>query len=137
MSEVKTYRDLEAWQMAMDLTVEVYRLTRRLPAQEKYGLASQAQRAAASVPANIAEGHGRKTTGDFLQALSISRGSLAELKTQLELMVRLDYLKKDQIQQAWRIAETTGKLINGLIRALEPRKRRPRTPNPQPPPPNP
>ena len=137
MSKVETYRDLEAWQHGMDLSVEVYRLTRRLPAEEKFGLTSQARRAATSVPANIAEGHGRMTTGDFLQALSISRGSLAELKTHLELTVRLEYLSKAQIRKAWTLAETTGKLINGLIRALEPRRkrrpRRPPTPNPKPP----
>ena len=123
MNQVKSYRDLEAWQTAMDLTVEVYSLTRMLPDDEKFGLSSQARRAAASIPANIAEGQGRRTTGELLQFLSISRGSLTELKTHLELTVRLEYLTKDQIHQAWTTAETTGKLINGLIRALEPRKR--------------
>ncbi len=126
MAEVKSHRALEAWQSGMDLTVEVYRLTRKLPAEERFGLTGQARRAAASVPANIAEGHGRWTTGEFLQFLSISRGSLAELETHLELTVRLEYLKRNQIRNAWKQAETTGKLINGLIRALQRRKRQAR-----------
>ena len=133
MSTIKSYRDLEAWQRGMELAVEVYPLTRRMPAEERFGLTSQVRRAATSVPANIAEGHGRATTGDFLQSLSVSRGSLAEVKTWLELSVRLKYHNRDEIQNAWTLAETTGKLVNGLIRAVRPRKSRRR---PQPPTPN-
>jgi four helix bundle protein len=120
----------------MDLTVEVYRLTRGLPPEERFGLTAQGRRAATSIPANIAEGHGRRTTGDFLQSLSIARGSLAELQTHLELMVRLDFLDRNGIGTAWQLTVKTGMLINGLVRALEAKRRlvtrRSRTPNPEP-----
>lgn len=76
----------------MDIAEEVYRLTREFPKQELYGLASQIQRAAVSIPANIAEGHGRGTTREYLRFLSISRGSLAELETELMLAKRLGYV---------------------------------------------
>ena len=80
---IKSYRDLEVWKKAMDLVVESYRITTMLPKSETYGLASQIQRAAASVPANIAEGHGREHLGDYLHRLSIANGSLLELETHI------------------------------------------------------
>lgn len=123
MGRIESYRDLDAWRKAMDLTVAVYRLSRKLPAEERFGLVSQIRRAATSVPANIAEGHGRRTTGEFLQALSVSRGSLSELKTHLELIVRLDYLDRSGLKESWSLSENAGRLLNGLIRALEARKR--------------
>ena len=136
MGEIRTHRDLEAWKVGMDLTVEVYRLTRALPSEERFGLTAQARRAATSIPANIAEGHGRKTTGDFLQSLSIARGSLAELQTHLELMVRLDFVDRAAIKTGWHMTVQTRMLINGLVRALEPRRQttrgRSRTPHPSP-----
>ena len=136
MAEIRTHRDLEAWQAGMDLAVEVYRLTRGLTAEERFGLTAQARRAATSIPANIAEGHGRRTTGDFLQSLSIARGSLAELQTHLELTVRLEFLDRKAISPAWQMTVRTVLLINGLVRALESKRRlterRSRTPNPEP-----
>ena len=80
---VRSYRDLEVWQRATDLVVECYRLTNLLPKSELYGLASQIQRAAVSIPANIAEGHGREHLGDYLHHLSVANGSLMELETHL------------------------------------------------------
>lgn len=134
MAEIRTHRDLEAWQAGMDLAVEVYRLTRGLPAEERFGLTAQARRAATSIPANIAEGHGRRTTGDFLQSLSIARGSLAELQTHLELMVRLDFVSRAAVKPIWQMTVRTRMLINGLVRAIEPRRGRAqgrsRTPHP-------
>ena len=78
---VQNYRDLKVWQESMDLTPEVYRLQRKLPKEETYGLGDQIRRAAVSIPANIAEGHARQHTKEFLQYLAIARGSLAELET--------------------------------------------------------
>ncbi|MBZ5502136.1 MAG: four helix bundle protein [Acidobacteriia bacterium] len=89
---IKSYRDLLVWQKAMDLVVASYGIAKKLPAQEMYGLVTQIQRAAASIPANIAEGHGRKHRGDYLHHLSIARGSLLELETHLLIAGRLGYL---------------------------------------------
>ncbi|MFH1085076.1 MAG: four helix bundle protein [Chloroflexota bacterium] len=102
----------------MDLVETVYRLSKRLPAEEQFGLVSQMRRAAVSLPANIAEGHGRTHRGDYLHHLSMARGSLAELETHLMIAQRLGYLKEQDLPEAWTLAEETGRLLNGLIRAL-------------------
>lgn len=83
------YKELLIWKKGMELTADVYRLTARFPAEEKYGLASQMRRAAVSVPSNIAEGQARHGRGEFLQFLSHASGSLAELETQLLLSIKL------------------------------------------------
>jgi four helix bundle protein len=85
---IKSYRDLVVWQRAMDLVVESYQLTRDYPVSERYGLGSQTNRAAVSVAANIAEGHGRSSTGDYLRHLAIARGSLMELQTHFVIAER-------------------------------------------------
>jgi four helix bundle protein len=92
MSQIRSHRDLLVWQRAMDLVEHCYRATTHLPKSEVYGLSSQLQRAAVSVPANIAEGHGRKSTRAYLHHLSIAYGSLAELETHIEIACRLKYL---------------------------------------------
>ncbi len=89
MPGIQDYRDLRGWQAGMDLVEQVYRLTNAFPDRENYGLAAQVQRAAVSIPSNIAEGHAREHTGEYLQHLSIARGSLAEVQTQLEIASRL------------------------------------------------
>ena len=86
------YRDLKVWQAAMRLTVEVYRLSEQFPKHETYGLTSQLQRSAVSLPSNIAEGHGRNSPKEFNHFLGIALGSLAELETQLILAQHLNYL---------------------------------------------
>ena len=91
-AEVKDFTDLRVWRSAMDLAEEVYRLTWTFPKQEQYGLSNQLQRAAVSVPSNIAEGHGRSQSGEYVRFLNIARGSLAEMKTQLMLAARLGYI---------------------------------------------
>ncbi len=80
---VRSYRDLKVWEKAMDLVVESYRLTQLFPRGETYGLTAQIQRAAVSIPANIAEGHGRDHLGNYLRHLSVANGSLMELETHL------------------------------------------------------
>ena len=80
---IRSYRDLLVWQKEMDLVVESYRIAALLPKSETYGFAIQIQRSAVSVPANIAEGHGRDHLGDYLRHLSIANGSLMELETPL------------------------------------------------------
>ena len=95
-SGVKDFTDLRVWQDSMDLGEEVYRITWTFPRNETYGLASQLQRAAVSVPSNIAEGHGRSQSGEYVRFLNIARGSLAEMKAQLLFGQRLGYLEQDK-----------------------------------------
>jgi len=94
---IQSYRDLIVWQKAVDLAPEVYRLIRRFPKEETYGLADQARRAAVSIPANIAEGQARQHTREFLQHLSIAKGSLGELDTLLIVAGRLRYLTEQEL----------------------------------------
>ena len=89
---VKSYRDLDVWQLAMVFVEEVYKLSLRFPASEKYALSDQLRRAAVSIPSNIAEGYGRGTPNEFARFLAFARGSLYEANTQLELASRLGYL---------------------------------------------
>lgn len=127
---VKSYRDLQAWTKAMDLVEQIYRLAQTLPAEERYGLTSQIQRAAVSVPANIAEGHGRVHRGDYVHHLSIARGSLMEVETHLALAVRLNLLDRESAVPVWDLAQEVGKLLNGLIGALRRKTLTPRPPIP-------
>ncbi len=117
--EFRNYRDLEVWQKAMDLVVECYQMTKKFPKSEIYGLTSQLQRAAISVPANIAEGRERQYTKEFLQHLSIAYGSLAELETHLQIAERLNYIDRDQLKQRLEETAEIGRMINGLRRSLE------------------
>ena len=116
--DVKSYKELEIWKKAMDLTVEVYKITGSFPPQEKFGLISQMQRAATSIPANIAEGWGRGTTKEYVRFLRVARASLMELETHLILAQRLGYLPKDNLQPLQQEITTLGKGINALIRSL-------------------
>jgi four helix bundle protein len=121
MTEVKSFRDLRIWQRAMDLVPAVYRLLDKLPREEEYGLAEQVRRAVVSVPANIAEGHARKHTKEFLQHLSIARGSLAELLTLLLVAERLNYLAAEDVTRIEQQIADLAMPMNGLIRRLQAR----------------
>ena len=102
----------------MDLAEACYRLGELLPDNERYGLTSQIQRAPASIPANIAEGYGRSHRGDYLRHLSIARGSLMELETHFILSVRVQRLERNEVKEAWSIAQEVGKMLTQLIRSL-------------------
>jgi four helix bundle protein len=115
---VKSYRDLFIWQRAMELVEVVYEVTAKLSARESYGLTRQLQRAAVSVPSNIAEGHARESTREYLRSLRTSRGSLAELETQLLLCERLKLLSADDIAKSISISDELGKMIRGVQRSL-------------------
>lgn len=119
---LKSYRDLNVWHKAMDLAVAVYRLTDEFPREEKYGIRSQIQRAAVSVPSNISKGYERKRIGEYLHHLSIARGSLAEAETLLTLAVRLGYIEREQAVEVWRLMQEVGKMLGQIVRLLE-RKR--------------
>lgn len=102
----------------MDLVEAVYRLSEQFPEREKFGLTSQLQRAAVSVPANIAEGYGRLHRGDYIHHLSISRGSLAELETHVAIAVRLGFAKREDALYVWEIAQEVGKMLRSMIQTM-------------------
>ena len=120
--KLKSFRELRIWQSAMDLVEIIYRLTKNFPKHETYGLTSQIQRAAVSVPSNIAEGHTREHTKEFLHHLSIAQASLAELETQLEIAVRLQYFAKTEFESIQERVSSLGKqqyaLRNALLRRV-------------------
>ncbi|MBR3294263.1 MAG: four helix bundle protein [Oscillospiraceae bacterium] len=109
------YRELIVWQKAMDLADEVYALTRRLPKEEQFALSDQLRRAAVSVPSNIAEGHGRQTEKEFKQFLSIAKGSVYELETQITICLRQGYLTEEQAHSALSLCEEVGKMLTRLM----------------------
>ena len=113
------YTGLVAWQRAMDLTTSVYAASSVLPVQERYGLIAQMRRAAVSVPANIAEGQGRRTRGEFLNQLSVAHGSLRELETHVMLARRLGMMEEGAMQGILKQASEVGRLINGLSKSLQ------------------
>jgi four helix bundle protein len=116
---IKSYRDLRVWQDAMTLAECCYRLTRPFPRDELFGLTSQIRRAAGSVPANIAEGHGRENTGNFVQHLRVSQGSLKELETHLMLAERVGILPSTDLPEVLGRCESLGKMVRALIRSLQ------------------
>ncbi len=116
---IKSYRDLKVWERAMELVTESYKLTKILPKTEVYGLSTQIQRAAVSVPANIAEGHGREHLGDYLRCLSIASGSLAELETHLLITNRLALIGRNELEPALKLAAEVSRMLSGLTRKLK------------------
>ena len=118
--EIRSHRDLIVWQKAMDLVTTAYRFTEAFPKSELYGLTSQIRRSAASIPANIAEGQGRRLPGEFLQFLANARGSLLELDTHLEIAVRLGMLNKEIHSTVMEQVIEVRKLLNGLMRSIRP-----------------
>lgn len=115
---MNSYRELIVWQKSMDLVTEVYRLTRLIPGEERYGLISQLDRAAVSVPSNIAEGYGRNNINEFIRFLRIANGSKCEIETQLLICVKLGYLQTEQIRQALSLCDETGKMLRALAESL-------------------
>jgi four helix bundle protein len=116
--KVRNYQELIVWQKAMDLVEEIYAASKTFPREEVYGLTSQLRRAAVSIPSNIAEGQGRRTTADFIRHLSISYGSLRELETQTLIAARLRYLPVGRCQIILKMAGEVGRLLNGLMASL-------------------
>jgi four helix bundle protein len=114
---ITSFKDLEAWQAAMDVAESCYRLTRQFPASEQYGLTVQMRRAAVSIASNVAEGH-RRTRPGFVHHLQIGLGSLAELETQLELAIRLGFVPGDDATAYRRMLARAGQLLHALLRSL-------------------
>ena len=115
---IQSFRDLDVWQRAMDLSVECYRLTSVFPKHELYGLTSQTRRAATSIPSNIAEGHARQTAV-YRNHVSIALGSQAELDTVLELAIRLGYVSVEQMAVVTSQLQNVGRMLHRLFAALE------------------
>jgi four helix bundle protein len=122
MDQILSFRDLDAWHSAMDLVVLVYALCKRLPRTEQFGLISQMQRASASVPSNIAEGHANGSGGRYRWHVRTARGSVAELDTQLEVARRLEYVTAADTMAAERQLIRTRQLLHGLNRSLRRRQ---------------
>lgn len=116
---VQNHRDLRVWQAGMDLVEVVYRLSQAFPADERFGLTSQIRRAAVSVPSNIAEGHAREHTAEYLHHLSIAQGSLAEVQTQSEIAHRLGYLSTEQAAAIEQQTVALSKQLYALRNALQ------------------
>jgi four helix bundle protein len=119
--QLKSYRDLDVWQKAMNWVELVYRLSASFPKSEQFGLTSQLRRACISVPSNVSEGAERRGTKEYIQFLGIAQGSLAEAETLIELAARLNYLSNEaRVDLLDRTAEI-GRMLHGLIRSLEAR----------------
>ena len=117
-TRIPSYRDLDVWQLAMDLVVEIYRVTRALPAEEKFGLSAQLRRAAVAIPSNIAEGHSRLGAGEFRRFVSIARGSGAEVETQLAVAVALGFIGGDEVAPLLPKLDRLSKMLFSLYRSL-------------------
>lgn len=113
-----SYRDLEVWRKAMNIVVECYKITKSFPQSEMYGLSSQLQRAAVSIPANIAEGRERQHKKEFLQHIAIAYGSIAELETHIQIAERLNYLDSDQAKYILDQTSEVGRMLNGLRNSI-------------------
>ena len=115
--DIRSYRDLIAWQKAMQLARHVYRETTGMPDSERFGLTIQMRRAAVSIPSNIAEGHGRESRTDYIRFLKMARGSLMELQTQLILAEQLRFIRLSTTLQ--ELEAETDRVLQALIRSLE------------------
>ncbi len=114
---VQSYRDLKAWRLGMEFTMEVYRLTKTFPPHERYGLASQLQRAAVSVPSNVSEGHQLKPKS-YKHFLTLALGSLAEANTQIEIAQRLRYVSEQEFASITERSSELRRVLHGLRRSI-------------------
>jgi four helix bundle protein len=130
-TKITSFRDLRVWQAGMELVEQIYRLTAAFPRAELYGLIGQMQRAAVSVPSNIAEGHTRSYTREYLHHLAMAHGSLSELRTQIEIAIRLGYLTAEQGEIVEGNSDSLSRQLTALRAALTARLPESRLPNPE------
>ncbi|MGA8602754.1 MAG: four helix bundle protein [Beijerinckiaceae bacterium] len=116
---IDSYRDLRVWKEAMDLAVQCYEATKAFPREEMFGLITQIRRAASSVPANIAEGYERESTGSYAQFLRTAQGSLKELETHLLLATRVGLMPEAKSESLIQRSDVVGQMLRGLIRSIE------------------
>ena len=119
MSEVVSHRDLDVWNVSMNLVEEIYRATAAFPKSELYGLTNQTRRAAVSIPSNVAEGHCRPTTGAYAHHVGIALGSHGELETCLEIATRLAFLPQSERDRLLATSDRVGQMLNRLHQSLE------------------
>jgi len=115
---LQSYKDLIAWQKAMDLVIAIYKASAGFPKEEIYGLTSQVRRAAVSIPSNVAEGQGRRNDKEFCRFLSIAHGSLRESETQILISRRLNYIDEFAANQLLEMCSEVGRLITGLSNSI-------------------
>ena len=118
LTAMKTFRDLIVWQKAMELVTLIYQLSKSFPKDELYGLISQMRRTAVSIPANIAEGYGRRSTQDYLRFLQIAMSSNFELQTLLEIARNLHYLSTDSFENAFDKSREIERMLSSLIKKV-------------------
>jgi len=116
---MNTYRDLIVWQKAMTLVTDVYLVTSGFPKEEMFSITSQIKRSSVSVPSNLAEGFGRHYTREFIRFMQISRGSLYELQTQLEIAGNLNFLDKENLENLLEKSNEIERMLNKLISKIE------------------
>jgi four helix bundle protein len=115
---IRSYRDLDVWQMAMDAVVDIYDVTRAFPSDERFGLTAQVRRAAVGIPSNIAEGHDRLGPGEYRRFVSVARGSVAEVETQLAIGGRLNYVEQSAINDLCSRYTRLSKMLYSLYGRL-------------------
>ncbi len=116
---INSFQDLKIWQKSMDIVEEIYNITKKMPKEEQYGLTGQMQRAAVSIPSNIAEGYSRSTTKEYVHFLHVAKGSKSELQTQLMICERLGYLEINELEHVFNQLSELGKMFYVLIKKLE------------------
>ena len=116
---LKNYKELKVWQKSYKLCLEIYRITAKFPKEERYGLTSQIRRSVVSIPSNIAEGYGRKTTPEYIRFLYIAYGSNCELETQILLSGDLDYIKTGKLKILKEGIGEVERMLKALIKSLE------------------
>ncbi len=117
--KISTYKDLIVWQKAIQLVTDVYALTKTFPADERFGIISQINRAVISVPSNIAEGWSRELSKNYLQFLRVSRGSLMEVETMILISKNLNYINEKDFIEINKKTEEVGKILQGLIKSVQ------------------
>jgi four helix bundle protein len=116
---IQSFKDLLVWQKAIALSVLCYELTKEFPKDEMYGMTAQIRRASVSIPANIAEGHGREQTRSFIQFLRVAQGSLKELETHLVVAEQVQLVRAEALLQANAMTDEIGRMLRALIRSLQ------------------
>ena len=119
---IRDYKELDVWKKSVALTTEIYKLTAGFPDTERYGLTSQIRRATTSIPANIAEGWGRGSRGEYIQFLTVARGSLMELETHLIISCNLQFLHSEKLASVSKPVKDIERMLNRLIAVLRNRK---------------
>jgi len=115
---MSSYRDLKVWQTGIDITLEIYKLTKDFPQHEIYGLTSQLRRAAVSIPSNVTEGQARKSDKELARFLGIAKGSLAEIETQIIIATELDYITQEKANAVLKLTEMESRMLSGLINSV-------------------